>query len=198
MWVLEDFIPTDLWISRQPGLAEFYWHVGCQKRMPVFPSFVILRYLQAEQGNMIWSFTLLWRSHFFQESGGLSFSSVLVCGLVRYTCSCEIRVGPYAAGGAVGGTDFPCKTELTAQIRVFLRIPWITQWPRTYVDHIHLDFNSHLRLSCETLRDFNAAEGLPWWLNGKESTYNAGTAGNMDSIPGVQKIPWRTEKLDVL
>ena len=168
--------------------------------------------------NECQSFLPLWFSDICRQSKETWYGPLLFCGGVissrsqvgcpsrvylcvvwlGLTCSCEIRVGPYAAGGAVGGTDFPCKTELTAQIRVFLRIPWITQWPRTYVDHIHLDFNSHLRLSCETLRDFNAAEGLPWWLNGKESTYNAGTAGNMDSIPGVQKIPWRTEKLDVL
>ena len=33
--------------------------------------------------------------------------------------------------------------------------------------------------------------GLPQWLSGKESAYNEGATGNMGSIPGVRKIPWR-------
>ena len=33
--------------------------------------------------------------------------------------------------------------------------------------------------------------GLPQWLSGKESAYNEGAAGDMASIPGVGKIPWR-------
>ena len=30
---------------------------------------------------------------------------------------------------------------------------------------------------------------LPWWLSGKESTYNAGSAGDMGSIPGSGRSP---------
>ena len=33
--------------------------------------------------------------------------------------------------------------------------------------------------------------GLPWWFSGKESTCNIGDAGDMGSVPGVGKIPWR-------
>ena len=32
-------------------------------------------------------------------------------------------------------------------------------------------------------------KGLPWWLSSKESTYNAGDAGDEGSW--VRKIPWR-------
>ena len=32
-------------------------------------------------------------------------------------------------------------------------------------------------------------KGLPWWLSGKESAYNAGDAGDMGSIPGLGKSP---------
>ena len=31
--------------------------------------------------------------------------------------------------------------------------------------------------------------GLPWWLSGKESTCNAGTAGALGSIPGSGRSP---------
>ena len=30
--------------------------------------------------------------------------------------------------------------------------------------------------------------GLPWWLSGKESTCNAGDAGDMGSIPGLGRF----------
>ena len=33
--------------------------------------------------------------------------------------------------------------------------------------------------------------GLPWWLCSKESTCNAGDAGDLGVIPWVGKIPWR-------
>ena len=33
--------------------------------------------------------------------------------------------------------------------------------------------------------------GLPWWLSNKESACNVGYAGDMGSIPGPGKIPWR-------
>ena len=80
--------------SRQPGLAELYWHVGCQKLMLVFPSFMVLRYLQAEQGNMIWSFPHPCRHHFLQESGGLSFLSVHECGLVAAAAAKSLQSCP--------------------------------------------------------------------------------------------------------
>ena len=35
--------------------------------------------------------------------------------------------------------------------------------------------------------------GLPWWLSGKESTCNAGVAGDVGSIPGLGRFPWRRE-----
>ena len=31
--------------------------------------------------------------------------------------------------------------------------------------------------------------GLPWWLNSKESTCNAGAAGAAGSIPGLRRSP---------
>ena len=31
--------------------------------------------------------------------------------------------------------------------------------------------------------------GLPWWLSGKESAYNAGDTGDADSIPGLGRFP---------
>ena len=34
-------------------------------------------------------------------------------------------------------------------------------------------------------------DGLPWWLSGKESTCNAGAAGD----PWARKIPWRRAQL---
>ena len=33
--------------------------------------------------------------------------------------------------------------------------------------------------------------GLPHWLSSEESACNAGDAGDLGSIPGVGKIPWR-------
>ena len=36
---------------------------------------------------------------------------------------------------------------------------------------------------------FNLKLGLPWWLSGKESTCYAGTAGDMDLIPGSGRSP---------
>ena len=33
--------------------------------------------------------------------------------------------------------------------------------------------------------------GLPWWLRGKESTCNAGEAGDVGLIPGFGRLPWR-------
>ena len=33
--------------------------------------------------------------------------------------------------------------------------------------------------------------GLPWWLSGTETIYNAGVAVNMGLIPGWEKNPWR-------
>ena len=35
------------------------------------------------------------------------------------------------------------------------------------------------------------SSGLPWWLSSKESTCNAGDAGDLGVIPWVVKIPWR-------
>ena len=35
--------------------------------------------------------------------------------------------------------------------------------------------------------------GLPWWLSGKESTCNAGAVGDVGSIPGLGRFPWRRE-----
>ena len=35
------------------------------------------------------------------------------------------------------------------------------------------------------------SSGLPWWLSGKESSCNAGDAGDLGMIPWVGKIPWR-------
>ena len=32
-------------------------------------------------------------------------------------------------------------------------------------------------------------QGLPWWLSGKESTYNAGDAGDEGLIPGSGRSP---------
>ena len=32
-------------------------------------------------------------------------------------------------------------------------------------------------------------QGLPWWLIGKESTCNAGTAGDAGSVPGLGRPP---------
>ena len=32
-------------------------------------------------------------------------------------------------------------------------------------------------------------QGLPWWLNGKESTCSAGAAGDSGSIPGLGRSP---------
>ena len=31
--------------------------------------------------------------------------------------------------------------------------------------------------------------GLPQWLSGKETTFNAGAAGDMDSVPGLGRSP---------
>ena len=33
------------------------------------------------------------------------------------------------------------------------------------------------------------ASGLPWWLSGKESAYNAGDAGDRSLIPGSGRSP---------
>ena len=32
-------------------------------------------------------------------------------------------------------------------------------------------------------------KGLPWWLSDKESTYNAGVAGDAGSSPGLGRSP---------
>ena len=34
-----------------------------------------------------------------------------------------------------------------------------------------------------------AVTGLPWWLSGKEYACNAGVAGDMVSIPGLERCP---------
>ena len=33
--------------------------------------------------------------------------------------------------------------------------------------------------------------GLPWWLSGKESACSAGATGDVGSIPGLGRSPWR-------
>ena len=33
------------------------------------------------------------------------------------------------------------------------------------------------------------AQGLPWWLSGKESTCNSGDIGDVGSIPGLGRSP---------
>jgi len=33
------------------------------------------------------------------------------------------------------------------------------------------------------------AQGLPWWLSGKESSCNAGDTGDVGSIPGLGRSP---------
>ena len=32
---------------------------------------------------------------------------------------------------------------------------------------------------------------FPWWLSGKISAYNAGDAGDVGSVPGLGRFPWR-------
>ena len=41
----------------------------------------------------------------------------------------------------------------------------------------------------------NPLRGLPWWLRDKESSSNAGAAGDMGLIPGSRRFPWRREWL---
>ena len=31
--------------------------------------------------------------------------------------------------------------------------------------------------------------GFPWWFSGKESVYNAGYTGNVDSVSGLRRSP---------
>ena len=56
-----------------------------------------------------------------------------------------------------------------------------------YISPSNLDFNLSSIQPCIS-HDILCICGLPWWLSGKESTYNAGAAGNMGSVVG-QKNP---------
>ena len=38
-------------------------------------------------------------------------------------------------------------------------------------------------------RDWGAGEGLPWWLSGKESSWNAGASGDVGLNPGSGRSP---------
>ena len=38
-------------------------------------------------------------------------------------------------------------------------------------------------------RGWGAGEGLPWWLSGKESSWNAGASGDVGSNPGSRRSP---------
>ena len=44
---------------------------------------------------------------------------------------------------------------------------------------------------------FEVGHGLPRWLNGKESTYNAGNEGDSASIPGSGRSPGRGQPTPV-
>ena len=38
-------------------------------------------------------------------------------------------------------------------------------------------------------RGWGAGEGLPWWLSGKESSWNAGASGDVGLNPGSGRSP---------
>ena len=38
----------------------------------------------------------------------------------------------------------------------------------------------------------NLHSRFPWWLSGKESGFSAGDTGDLDLIPGIGKMPWRS------
>ena len=50
------------------------------------------------------------------------------------------------------------------------------------------DQSSSLRNDSTTFY-YSLEVGLPWWLNSKESTCNAGAAGDAGSIPGLGRSP---------
>ena len=72
-----------------------------------------------------------------------------------------------------------------------------SQEPRTYFDKCGFETGWDLGLFAAVLapgqmfppraieyKETRRDEGLPWWLSSKESTCNAGDAGDMGSIPG--------------
>ena len=77
-----------------------------------------------------------------------------------------------------------------------------SQEPRTYFDKCGFETGWDLGLFAAVLapgqmfppraieyKETRRDEGLPWWLNSKESTCNAGDAGDVGSIPGSGRSP---------
>ena len=49
-------------------------------------------------------------------------------------------------------------------------------------------FSNHLLSTYEVIQEI---KGFPLWLSGKESACNTGDTGDVGSVPGSGKIPWR-------
>ena len=77
-----------------------------------------------------------------------------------------------------------------------------SQEPRTYFDKCGFETGWDLGLFAAVLapgqmfppraieyKETRRDEGLPWWLSSKESTCNAGDAGDAGSIPGLGRSP---------
>ena len=87
-------------------------------------------------------------------------------------------------GGERGG-DIPFQECLKELFLLIITVRYIFAWVSWHFKRIH-----------SSLLEFTISPapytGLPWWLNGKESAYNAGDTGDSGSIPG-QENPLKTE-----
>ena len=58
--------------------------------------------------------------------------------------------------------------------------------------NIHFQNVPNINITPQSLNImYTDIRGLPWWLRSKESACNAGETGDVGSVPGFGRLPWR-------
>lgn len=128
-----------------------------------FASYLVLRWLQLRVRKHImvlpWGVeaALLYKS---SQLAVLSMHRMVWTAHYLFWCDQGSRWVPIQGGeGWVGQSSFlPEQAIWTKQSPLGVVSDWVAGWSGTFVDHIHPDFKSHLRLICGTWRSLKATE----------------------------------------